>query len=140
MVKQEDQRQPGGCGDHVQIAKVGDKEVGEHKGHGPAQSGQAAHLLKGQGVSPHHPPFQRPQAKVHEGPGQEKVQDGQEFHDGIGQLWHQEEDQEVDRIEEPRLDVAHKGSSAVEVGVPEGDDAPFEASGGIVVDRVEERS
>ncbi len=40
LVKQENQRQPGGHGNHIQVAKVNNEQVAEFKSHCPGKSGQ----------------------------------------------------------------------------------------------------
>jgi len=76
-------------------------------------------------------------ANVHEDASQEEMEDGQQFHGGVGHIGEEEEKEEVDRIEEARLVVGGEGSAAVEIGIPQGDDTPPEIAGREAVEGIE---
>ena len=101
------------------------EQIGESEGHPTQQRRRPAQT-------------QSPRQTEQTSASQPDVEDGQRLHHNIGRLAKEGKGQQVDRVEDARLIVGDERSSAVEVGVPERDDARPQATSGEAVDGPEE--
>ncbi len=81
-----------------------------------------------------------PEEEVHPNPGQPEVKGYKQHHPCVGDLGCQNEVDQIDRIEEARLNVSRKRGTAVQVGIPKRDHPAFERLSRKVVGGIQESS
>jgi len=122
----EDPGQPTGNPVEIEVAEVGHKGIGEHEGQRTREGCDAPR------AQPAHEP------EVHACARKPDVRDAQPLQRAVGERGPEQEEQEVGRIEEARLDVAHMGRAAVQVRIPQGQRAVGQRGSREAIRRIEE--
>ena len=125
MGQEQEERQPGRRRVEIQVADVGDEQVGEGKGDPAHERSRPAQA-------------QSSRQREHARTSQPDVEDDERLHHAVGRLTEEGEGEQVGRVEDARLVVGDERDAAMEVGVPEGNEPGAQAAGSEAVHRPEE--